>query len=340
VREITQHPSLQLEHTTLQLINVVAYGSSSRAHSRRIRDVTGMDLPPSDIRFLEFLAGRGPVPLGVVAAHLGVDLAQTSRQASSLEAMEHVIRTTDPTDRRRTVVTLTPQTAGHMDRWLLDWSSGFPALLKSWSTQELGHLTSWFDLVRSRLDSAWLERMAPRLPQRWEQLIDPDAHDPVVRQFLSSLVALISWVHQGGQFNDLLEHLAAPIRQHGYFTLRVVSYHGPMSIADVAECMAIDPSQASKRLRQLTELGLVDRAVDQFDRRSSRVRASRAGRALERKVLEQQLASFTDLIGELPAADRQRWEALMARFMHQLARSAADSDRWAGVAATGYPVSR
>jgi DNA-binding MarR family transcriptional regulator len=340
VQGISKHQSLQLERTTLQLINVVAYGSSSRAHSRRIRDVTGMDLPPSDIRFLEFLAGREPMPLGMVATHLGMDLAQTSRQASSLEALGHVTRTTDPTDRRRTVVTLTARATGLMDRWLLDWSSGFPALLEGWSTQELGHLTSWFELVRARLDSAWPEEMAPRLPQRWEQLVGADAHEPGVRRFLSSLVALISWVHQGGQFNDLLEHLEAPIRQHGYFTLRVVSYHGPMSIAEVAECMAIDPSQASKRLRQLTELGLVDRAVDQFDRRSSRVCVSRAGRALERKILDQQLATFTDVMGAFPAADRQRWATLMARFMHQLARSAADSDRWAGVAATGYAVSR
>ncbi|MFN2540083.1 MAG: MarR family transcriptional regulator [Mycobacteriales bacterium] len=336
----TQQQSLRLERTTLQLINVVAYGSSSRAHSRRIRDVTGMDLPPSDIRFLEFLAGREPMPLGVVAAHLGMDLAQASRQATSLAELGHVLRSTDPADRRRTVVSLSTPTAVLMDRWLLDWSSGFPALLDGWSAEDLGHLSGWFDLVRSRLESAWPERMEPRLPQRWEQLADSDAHDPAVRRFLSSLVALISWVHQGGQFNDLLEHLGAPIRQHGYFTLRVVSHLGPMSIAEVAECMAIDPSQASKRLRQLTELGLVDRAVDQFDRRSSRVRVSRGGRALERKVLEQQLTTFSDVIGELPRTDRQCWEVLMARFMNQLAAAAADSDRWAGVAATGYAVSR
>ena len=144
--------------------------------------------------------------------------------------------------------------------------------------------------------------------------------------------------HQDEQFNDLLELLEVPIRQHGYFTLRVVSHLGPMSIADVAECMAIDPSQASKRLRQLTDLGLVQRTVDELDRRSSRVKASRTGKALERKVLSRQLTRFSSRLGRLPVDQRSSWATLMARFMRDLASSAAETDRWAGVAASGYAV--
>jgi DNA-binding MarR family transcriptional regulator len=324
-----------LERVTLHLINMVAYGSSSRVQARRLRDVTGIDLPPSDIRVLEFLAGRDPIPLSALAMELGIDLAQASRQASALEASDHVVRATDPSDRRRTLVSLSGTTAGLMDRWLLDWTSGYLVGLEGWSDDEIVQLTRWFDLVRERLEEALPGRSSSKLPQRWEQLVPREDHPALVRQLLSTLIGLIAWAGQSGGFNDLLESLRAPIRQHGYFTLRVVSRHGPMSVAEVAERMAIDPSQASKRLRQLDELGLVDRAVDAFDRRSNRVRVSRKGAALERKVHERQRETFIEVLGELSDADRRRWSALMTRFLARLFEAAVESDRWAGLAAAG-----
>ena len=323
---------VELEQSTLHFINLIAYGSSSRVHSRRLRDVTGIDLPPSDIRLVEYLAGREPTPLSTVAAELGVDLAQASRQATSLEQVGHVVRATDPADRRRTLVSLSPTTAALMDKWLLDWSSGYVDALVDWSSDDLGELTIWFDHVLARLSEALPDRMTSTLPARWQDLVRQDRHTQVQQQFLGSLVALVSWVGQSGGFNDLLEELQAPIRQHAYFTLRMVSRHGPMSIADVAERMAIDPSQASKRLKQLTDLGLVDRAVDTLDRRSSRVRVSRRGAALERRVREWQLRNAVELLGPITRANRRTWTLLMDNFMHHLDEAAEHSNRWAGLA--------
>ena len=328
-----------LELTTLQLINRVSYGSTTRAHSRRVRAVTGLDLSPSDIRALEFLAGRDPLPLSAVATELGIDLAQASRQATALEELGHVVRATDPADRRRTLISLSASTSELMDRWLLDWSSGFLVVLDEWSPADVKQLTRWLDLVLRQLEDALPNRMVSTVPARWQKLMPADQHDPVMRDFVGALIALISWVGQSGGFNDILEALGAPVRQHTYFTLRMVSRHGPMSIADVAERMGIDPSQASKRLRQLTDLGLVDHAVDALDRRSKRVRVSRKGATLERKVRESQLATFIDILGNLPETDRKRWNLLMTRFMARLDEVAAESDRWAGVTAAGL-VSR
>ncbi|MFN2538104.1 MAG: MarR family transcriptional regulator [Mycobacteriales bacterium] len=320
-----------LERNTLHFINMIAYGSSSRVHSRRLRDVTGIDLPPSDIRLVECLAGREPLPLSAVASELGIDLAQASRQATALEALGHVVRATDPADRRRTLVCLSPATAALMDRWLLDWSSGYADALGDWSPDDLAQLTRWFDHVLVRLQEALPGRTSSTLPARWQHLVREDKHSVAQQRFLGSLVALVSWAGQSGGFNDILEELDAPIRQHAYFTLRMVSRHGPISIAEVAERMAIDPSQASKRLRQLTELGLVDRAVDTFDRRSSRVRASRKGAALERKVRDWQLRTTVALLGPITAKNRRSWGSLMEQFMQRLDEAAERSDRWAGL---------
>jgi DNA-binding MarR family transcriptional regulator len=330
----------RLETATLHLVNMTAYGSSSRAHSRRLRDVTGIDLPPSDIRLLEFLSGRDPLPLSALAAELGIDLAQASRQATALEALGHVVRVTDPADRRRTLVSLSRSTERLMDRWLLDWSTGYVAAVDGWSGEDVGHLTRWFALVHRRFDEGLPGRDTSHILERWQELVPPGDYDPAVRQFLRTLVGLLSWVGQSGGFNDLLELVKAPIRQHAFFTLRVVARHGPMAIAEVADQMAIDPSQASKRLRQLTDLGLVDRAVDTFDRRSNRVRVSRKGAALDRKVRETQLETFQLILGELPPVDRERWTELVEQFLTQLGETVAESNRWGGLATVGDAVSR
>jgi DNA-binding MarR family transcriptional regulator len=324
-----------LERNTLHFINMIAYGSSSRVHSRRLRDVTGIDLPPSDIRLVECLAGREPLPLSAVASELGLDLAQASRQATALELLGHIVRSTDPTDRRRTLVCLSPATADLMDRWLLDWSGGYMDALGDWSPDELATLTRWFDYVLVRLNEALPGRMTSTTPQRWQHLVRQDNHTVAQKRFLSSLIALVSWVGQSGGFNDILEELDAPIRQHGYFTLRMVAHHGPMSIADVADRMAIDPSQASKRLRQLTDLGLIDRAVDTLDRRSSRVRVSRKGAALERRVRDWQLRTTVALLGPISTRDRRKWDSLMEQFMQRLDVAAEKSDRWSGLTKAG-----
>lgn len=327
--------TISLEVASLQLINMVAYGSSSRAHNRRTRAVTGLDLPPSDIRILEFLAGRPPLPLSRLASELGIDLAQASRQAAALEVGGHVVRMEDPSDRRRTLVRLSAETTALMDQWLLDWTSGYLTPVADWSLHDVADLTRWFVHTRECLEAALPDKSASTLPHRWNALIACETQDPVMRGFADSIVGLVSWVGQSGGFNDLLQFLDAPVGQHGYFTLRTISRRGPIPIAEVAEQLAIHPSQASKRIRQLVDLGLVDRAVDAFDRRSSLVRASSKGTALEQRVGTSQLDHFRRLLGELDPIDQLHWEPLMTRYLSALDDVAVSSGRWAGSAGEG-----
>jgi DNA-binding MarR family transcriptional regulator len=311
---------VELETTSLRLLNRVAYATSSRGMSRQVRDVTGIELPPSCLRLLQLLAGRPPVAASMLAAELAIDLSQVSRQTGQLERLGHLERTADPADRRRTLVGLSPDTAKLLDQWLLVWSNDYLAPVTGWPRHDVVDLTRWFALVRDRLEKALPGRPAARSPERWQALIEPDEYDPVVRTFLSTIMGLVSWAGQAGGFNDLLELVGAPIRQNGYFTLRVVARQGPMPIVEVAERLGIDASQASKRLRQLTDLRLVDRAVDGFDRRNNLIRVSRKGSALLATVRQTQLAGFRDTMGEMSARDRERWTTLMGRYVDEMVK--------------------
>jgi DNA-binding MarR family transcriptional regulator len=310
-----------LETITLRLLNRVAYATGSRWMSRQVRDVTGIDLPPSCLRLLQLLAGRPPVAASALAAELAIDLSQVSRQASQLEALGYLERSTDPSDRRRTLVELSPPTAKLLDQWLLVWSNDYLLPIADWSSQDVAELTRWFAVVRDRLEDALPGRPAARSPERWQALVDPGEYDPVVREFLSTIMGLVSWAGQSGGFNDLLKFVRAPIREPGYFTLRVVARHGPMPIVDVADWLGIDPSQASKRLRQLTDLRLVDRAVDGFDRRNNLIRVSRRGSSLLAKVRETQLTGFREVLGPISAKDRKLWTALTRRYVEALVQA-------------------
>jgi DNA-binding MarR family transcriptional regulator len=306
---------VHLEALTLRLLNRVAYATSSRGMSHQVSAVTGIDLPPSALRLLQLLAGRQEVAASTLASEMAVDLSQVSRQASQLESLEYLTRTVDPTDRRRTLLSLTTATAAQLDEWLLAWSNDYLAPVAGWPRRDVVDLTGWFSMVHDRLEKALPGRPVARSAARWQSLVDPGRYEPAVRTFLSTVMELVSWAGQSGGFDDLLVLVGAPIRQQGYFTLRVVARHGPMPIVEVAEPLGIDPSQASKRIRQLTDLKLVDRAVDGFDRRNNLIRVSRKGAALLAKVRETQLAGFLEVLGGVSASDRERWTVLMERYL-------------------------
>lgn len=308
---------LALEKATLRLINVVAFTSGTRAHSRRMRAATGIDLSPSDLRFIELLGGREPVSTSTVAKELGIDLAQASRQAGQLAAAGHIVRQTDPADRRRVLVGLSKTTARVLDQWLVDWSRDYLAAIERWSPEDIAATADWFALVHDRLVEALPDRPRSAAADRWVELAGND-HDAETRFFAHTMIGMVTWVGQSRGYNDLLELLDSPIRQQDFFTLQVIQHSGPLSIADIAERLAIDPSQASKRLRQLTDLRLVDRAVDGFDRRSSLIRVSRKGATVLAKVADLQMIAFEGLTEGISAEDRQRWTPLVQAYISGL----------------------
>src|SRR3546814_20584920 len=80
-----------------------------------------------------------------------------------------------------------------------------------------------------------------------------------------------------GGFKTLLELRSAGVSEAGFLALHVIATSGPLSIAEAAERLAVDPSQASKRITEPVNDGLLDRAAAEFDRPPTRVPVSRTG---------------------------------------------------------------
>ena len=318
-----------LERATLHLINLVAYASHGRGNGVRLNQVTGLELPSSDIRLLQALSGKDEGSATTdLASKLGVDLSQASRQITRLVTMGHVARTRDPADRRRALVTLTPETSALMDRWLSAWVHDYLTAVRGWSTDDLADLTEWLELVRIRLDAALPHPPESFLSRRWQELSSNEGLSATTREFLTTTVRLVVWIGLSGGYNSLLSTISAPIRQNSYFALRVIWRHGPLSIADVGEHLGVEPSQASKRISLLEEFGLIDRAVDGFDRRSNLVRSSRKGAELIQNVQDVQLVTFVEAMGQFDDARRSRWQHLTSTFTDRLTGRNLRSDDW------------
>lgn len=308
----------RLERTTLNLVNMVAYSSSSREHAREFLRATGVALAPSDIRLIEYLSGRGEVPTSVVAADLRIDLSQASRQSRQLAEAGFVARTQDADDRRRTLLSLTPAADDLLDRWLETWSADYRAAAHGWAEDEMVALDDWFARVLRTFMQALPDRPSLTVPDHWLSLTTASDLSPAERSLTATTIGLVAWVGHSSGFEALLDLYDVPIGQQTFFTLRTIAREGPLSVAEVAELLGVDRSQASKRLTQLTELDLVDRAVDSFDRRSSLVRISRRGRALDEQIRQAQVDEFIQVLGEVAPADRERWTVLTTRYVDAL----------------------
>jgi DNA-binding MarR family transcriptional regulator len=307
-----------LEAATLQLINMVAYAAHARAFTRHFAEVTGVDLPGAELRTLLALTDRPPISTSELAAVLSVDVGQASRQVTTLAEQGLVERSADPADRRRSLLGLSERGAAVELLWRGAWTQKYLQPVLSWTDADVEAITEWLIIVEEALHKG-LGSQPPHvdLPRDWH--VRAGLADDRLRPYLERMVRLVRLVGQSRGFDDLLEEIQAPINQHAYFALRLIGRRGPMAIAELASVLGVDPSQASKRVRTLEEHKLVDRAVDGFDRRSWRVRASRRGNALIDRIHALQLSMFREALGDLPDAERVRWTGLMQRLLTQLA---------------------
>ena len=69
--------------------------------------------------------------------------------------------------------------------------------------------------------------------------------------------------------------------------VRILARHGTLQVGDIAHLLRVDISVASRQVSQLVDDGLVERAVDDGDRRVRTVRLSPAGRAASAEIREQ-----------------------------------------------------
>jgi DNA-binding MarR family transcriptional regulator len=85
--------------------------------------------------------------------------------------------------------------------------------------------------------------------------------------------------------------------------LATVERHGPLTPSELAEIERIKRPTATRILRALLEAGLIDRAPDPADGRSSLVSVNAAGRERLRRLRGRKNAYLARRMRDLPAAD-------------------------------------
>jgi DNA-binding MarR family transcriptional regulator len=101
---------------------------------------------------------------------------------------------------------------------------------------------------------------------------------------------------------------------HQARALRVVCSRDGVRLSELAEALRIAPRSATEVADGLQERELVQRAADPADRRAVVLRATDAGRQVQREVDDARAADAAELFGRLPAADR----AELARILRSL----------------------
>src|SRR5688500_14461128 len=100
--------------------------------------------------------------------------------------------------------------------------------------------------------------------------------------------------------------------------LVTIERHGPLTPSELAERERVQRPTVTRVLARLEEAGLVDRAGDPTDRRSSLVSISPDGRALLESVRARKDAYLARRIDALEPADREALERAAAIFERML----------------------
>jgi DNA-binding MarR family transcriptional regulator len=107
------------------------------------------------------------------------------------------------------------------------------------------------------------------------------------------------------------------------FVLYQVQVYGSLRVSELAGCMGLDASTASRHVRHLEDGGYLARTGDPGDRRASRVRLTPKGRGALGRAMRARAAVIDHAIADWPEADRATLTTLMARLADSLDRPAA-----------------
>ena len=124
--------------------------------SQRIHLSTGageMYLERSAYGILCQLADEGPQRLGALAATFGLDPSTITRQVRALEDAGLAARTTDESDRRASILDLTPEGRGILDRTRTNRREQLRRSMHDWTDEEraeFGRLLAKFNVAIDR----------------------------------------------------------------------------------------------------------------------------------------------------------------------------------------------
>jgi DNA-binding MarR family transcriptional regulator len=110
------------------------------------------------------------------------------------------------------------------------------------------------------------------------------------------------------------------------FVLYQVLANRSLRVSELAGCMGLDASTASRHVRHLEGGGYLARAEDPGDRRASRIRLTPKGRAALARAMRARAAVVDRAIADWPEEDRAALTTLLTRLADSLDRLAADSE--------------
>ncbi len=87
-----------------------------------------------------------------------------------------------------------------------------------------------------------------------------------------------------------------------------VARQGPIRLSDLAAAEAINPTQLSRSVAHLVDIGAVERASDQGDRRAAWVKPTAAGRRLAEKIRRERTDALNVALADLAPEERRRIE--------------------------------
>jgi DNA-binding MarR family transcriptional regulator len=100
--------------------------------------------------------------------------------------------------------------------------------------------------------------------------------------------------------------------------LAALADFGPHAQRDLAQRLAIDPSDVAKAVEEIGALGYVERTRDPADRRRVTVALTEAGRAALGELNAEAEAVQDELLAPLTAAERQQLTAMLGRVFANL----------------------
>ena len=131
-------------------------GQAIQAYQRSVQafdDAVGraLELNPTDLRCLDWLMG-GATAAGELSRRVGLSSAATTTLIDRLAEKGYVLRVSDPTDRRRVLVEMTPKGIGEANRFYGPLVGEGMTLLDGFSAAEIERMASWLDAARTLTD--------------------------------------------------------------------------------------------------------------------------------------------------------------------------------------------
>lgn len=95
-----------------------------------------------------------------------------------------------------------------------------------------------------------------------------------------------------------------------------VARQGPIRLSDLAAAEAINPTQLSRSVAHLVDIGALQRASDQGDRRAAWVKPTAAGRRLAEKIRRERTDALNVALADLAPEERRRIEQAVPALEH------------------------